>query len=77
MEAYLQTLPITLAQFLKWCGVAENGAQAKEMVRRGMAKLNGQLCTIPGKQLVASDIVEVSGQVWQILNQSSVSTYES
>ena len=67
MEAVLQRLPITLAQFLKWCGAAANGAQAKEMARQGLVKINGQCCTIPGKQLIASDEVEVLGQVWQIV----------
>ena len=62
MEAVLQRLPITLAQFLKWCGAA-----AKEMARQGLVKINGQCCTIPGKQLIASDEVEVLGQVWQIV----------
>ncbi len=68
MEAVLQRLPITLARFLKWCGAAANGAQAKEMARQGLVKINGQCCTIPGKPAdTSSTEVEVLGQVWQIV----------
>lgn len=66
MKAQLQKLPITLSQFLKWCGAAENGAMAKEMARQGVAKVNGTPCQMPGKQLFSGDKIEIMGEVWII-----------
>lgn len=56
-EVFLKKWPITLAQFLKWQGWAENGAQAKEMVKEGCAEINGEICLIPGKQLFPGDSI--------------------
>lgn len=56
-KVFLQKWPITLAQFLKWQGCAENGAQAKEMVKEGCAAVNGKICLIPGKQLFPEDCI--------------------
>ena len=66
MLAELAKLPITLSQFLKWCGAAENGAQAKELVRQGLAKVNGQVCPIPGKQLAIGDVVAIFDETYTI-----------
>ncbi len=56
-EVFLKKWPITLAQFFKWQGWAENGAQAKEMVKEGCAAINGEICLIPGKQLFPGDSI--------------------
>ncbi len=46
---------ITLAQFLKYAGLCENGGQAKLFCRENLVLLNGQICNIPGKQLQEGD----------------------
>ncbi|MEG1998244.1 MAG: RNA-binding S4 domain-containing protein, partial [Clostridiales bacterium] len=59
-----------LAQFLKWCGVAEHGGMAKGLVRQGTIQVNGIICLIPGKQLQEGDQVTAQGETW-ILQQEN------
>lgn len=55
----VKKFPITLAQFLKWCGVAMTGGEAKEIIKSGMIALNGEMCTMAGKQLNPGDKIAV------------------
>ncbi len=61
-KIYVQSFPITLAQFLKWCGAVLSGSEAKELIRGGDVLLNGTECLMPGKQLAAGDIVTLLGE---------------
>lgn len=65
-EVLIHTEYIQLQQFLKWCGVAENGSMAKEICREGLVTVNGKLETAPGKKLYRGDIVVMEGQEYQI-----------
>ena len=56
-EVEIQTAFIKLDSFLKFCGAAETGGQAKELVQDGKITVNGQVCTMRGKKLVPGDIV--------------------
>lgn len=56
----VERFPITLAQFMKWCGLAITGGEAKEIIKEGMVKINGERCQIPGKKLEDGDEIIVS-----------------
>ena len=50
---------IKLDQLLKFCGVAENGAMAKDMILSEIVFVNGELCTMRGKKLRPGDNVKI------------------
>ncbi|MHA7273894.1 RNA-binding S4 domain-containing protein [Arthrobacter sp. TMT4-20] len=60
------TIPITddmirLGQLLKLSNLAEDGAQAKELVDNGLVKVNGAIEERRGAQLHPGDVVTVNG----------------
>ena len=59
---------IKLDAFLKFCGAAETGGQAKEMVQGGEVLVNGETCTIRGKKLRAGDTVTLDGQDYEVVS---------
>lgn len=58
-EVKISTEFIKLDQFLKFCGLAETGGHAKEIVLEGAVAVNGQVCMQRGKKLVPGDVVTV------------------
>ncbi len=58
-EVKISTEFIKLDQFLKFCGLAETGGHAKEIILEGAVSVNGQLCVQRGKKLVPGDVVTV------------------
>ena len=50
---------IRMDQFLKFCGVAETGGHAKQLVKEGLVLLNGEVCTQRGTKLYPGDEVQV------------------
>ena len=62
IEAVVITTPfIKLDSFLKFCGAAETGGQAKELVQGGKVLVNGEVCTKKRKKLRRGDVVAVDG----------------
>ncbi len=62
MEIHKEEIEITtefikLDQLLKFSGIAENGAIAKEMILDGVASVNGEVCTMRGKKIRSGDVV--------------------
>ena len=53
---------IKLDSFLKYAGLTDTGGQAKEMVLEGMVKVNGEVCTMRGKEIRPGDVVEAAGR---------------
>lgn len=53
----INTEYIKLDQLLKFSGIAENGAQAKEMILDEIVSVNGEICTMRGKKIHPNDIV--------------------
>jgi len=51
---------IRLGQFLKLAGLAEDGAQARDLVADGEVRVNGEPETRRGRQLVRGDVVTVA-----------------
>ena len=58
---------IRLGQFLKLAGVVETGGEAKLRIQEGEAKVNGEVETRRGRQLVAGDLVEFGGEVLEVV----------
>ena len=50
---------IKLDQFLKFSGIAENGADAKDMILCEIVEVNGEICTMRGKKLRTGDRVVI------------------
>lgn len=48
---------IKLDQLLKFSGMAESGAEAKEMILDEIVFVNGEVCTMRGKKIRPGDIV--------------------
>lgn len=55
----IRTEWIRLDQFLKFCGLAETGGHAKEIVAEGAVSVNGEVCTARGKKLYPGDRIQV------------------
>lgn len=57
---------IKLDAFIKFCGEAVTGAEAKEIVLNGEVKVNDEVCTKRGKKLFDGDTVEVSNKIYKV-----------
>lgn len=67
MEKVTITTPfIKLDSFLKFCGAAETGGQAKELVLAGRVLVNGEVCAMRGKKLRSGDTVTVEGRDFSV-----------
>lgn len=64
----INTEYITLSAFLKWCGVAETGGEAKNRIIDGEIKVNGEVCTMRGKKLRVGDQVDIDGETYKVAN---------
>ena len=51
---------IRLGQFLKLADLAEDGAQARDLIADGEVRVNGDVETRRGRQLVRGDVVSVA-----------------
>ncbi len=72
-DIIIEKWPITLTQFLKWQGLAENGSFAKRMVKEGDVVVNGKICTVAGLKLSENDLVQMKGmqECFRILKAES------
>lgn len=61
-EVQITTDYIRLDQFLKLCGIAQTGGQAKEMIAEGIVKVNGSVAFERGKKLRKDDRIEIDGE---------------
>ena len=57
---------IKLDAFLKFCGAAGTGGEAKLRVANGDVLVNGEACTIRGKKLRAGDTVAIDGEEYVV-----------
>ena len=58
-EIKISTAFIKLDQFLKFCGLAETGGHAKEIILEGAVSVNGEICMQRGKKLDPGEVVTV------------------
>ena len=59
-EIKITTEYIKLDQLLKFSGIAENGADAKDMILDEIVDVNGEVCTMRGKKIRPGDEVLVN-----------------
>lgn len=57
---------IKLDSALKYCGVAENGAHAKEMILSGDVEVNGEIELRRGKKLYKGDKFKIFDEEYEI-----------
>jgi len=57
---------IELNSFVKVMGWAPTGGQAKQLIRSGVIKVNGEVELRNGKKLAAADIVEFQGKKYVV-----------
>lgn len=67
MQIELRGEYIKLGQAIKAAGFVENGGEAKDVVLEGLAKVNGEICTMRGKKLYKGDIVSFDGEEIEIV----------
>ena len=68
MEVAITTEFIKLDQLLKYAGVAESGADAKELILAGCVRVDGSLCTMRGKKLRPGNRVLITdGETTEIM----------
>ena len=63
----METIPIEtefirLDAFLKFCGAAGTGGEAKMRVANGDVSVNGEVCIMRGKKLRPGDVVTIDGE---------------
>ena len=59
-EIKISTEYIKLDQLLKFSGIAENGADAKDMILAEIVTVNGEICTMRGKKIRPNDEVVIN-----------------
>ncbi len=57
---------IKLDSALKYCGIAENGAHAKEMILEGLVAVNGEKESRRGRKLYKGDIFKIDDEEFKI-----------
>lgn len=65
----IHTTYIQLQQLLKWCGAAENGSMAKEIIRDGLVTVNGEVETAPGKKIYSGDKVTIEDEQYEVVTE--------
>ena len=64
----IHTPHIKLGEFLKLCGAAQTGGEAKALITAGKAEVNGEVCLIRGKKLPPGTQVTVNNSKFIIHN---------
>ena len=67
VEVKISTEFIKLDSFLKFCGAASLGSEAKMDVLEEMVSVNGEVCTQRGKKLYVGDVVEFNGEAYKVV----------
>ena len=57
---------IKLDALLKFCGAAETGGMAKEMVAAEEVKVDGETCQMRGKKIYPGMCVEAEGVLYEV-----------
>lgn len=65
-SVFIRDEMIRLGQFLKLANLVENGVHAREVIRDGLVKVNGDICEQRGRQLHAGDRVTLNGVTVQV-----------
>lgn len=60
-EISITTEFIKLDSLLKFTGMTETGGLAKEAIKDGKVRVNGDICTMRGKKIRSGDTVSFNG----------------
>ena len=60
LDIKITTEYIKLDQLLKFSGLADTGADAKDMILDEIVSVNGEICTMRGKKIREGDVVNVA-----------------
>lgn len=66
-EIKIETEFIKLDGFLKWCGLASSGAEAKMFIQDELVLVNAEICSQRGKKLRINDIITFDGEKYIIV----------
>jgi len=66
-EVVITTEYIRLDAFLKFCGAAETGGRAKEMILAGTVSADGEICFARGKKLRQGACVRVEEAEYKVV----------
>lgn len=69
-EVSIKTEFIKLDAFLKFCGEAGTGGEAKVLVAEGRIRVNGEICTMRGKKLYDGDRVSAPGGEYTVRRET-------
>lgn len=67
VEVKISTEFIKLDSFLKFCGAASLGSEAKMYVLDELVSVNGEVCTQRGKKLYVGDVVTFNGEAYKVV----------
>jgi len=73
-EAYdvpIRDESIRLGQFLKLANLVESGAEAKPLIQDGRVRVNGEVETRRGRQLVPGDVVSLGTQSARVADEAT------
>lgn len=68
-EINISTDFIKLDAFLKFCGEAGTGGEAKLLIVGGEIKVNGEVCVMRGKKLYPGDRVYAPGGEYRVCGE--------
>lgn len=60
---------IRLDSLIKLANLVGSGGQAKLIIRDGLVKINGEVCTMRGKKLYGGEVVDVDGEVLRVIKE--------
>lgn len=66
-EVKINTDFIKLDSFLKWCGAATLGSEAKFYIQEGEVLVNGEICTQRGKKIRIGDTVQFQEEIYKVI----------
>lgn len=70
-EIEIKTEYIKLDAFLKFAGAVMSGGEAKELVKQGEVRVNGEVCPQRGKKLFGGETVEVHNKEFKVVKSCS------
>jgi ribosome-associated protein len=65
-QVFINKEPVELHKILKFEGLRASGAEAKAAIADGLVKLNGEFETQKRKKIVAGDVIEFEGEIYQV-----------
>ncbi len=63
---FITTEFIKLENLLKLSGSMSTGGQAKIVIKEGLVKHNGEICTERGRKVREGDTVEFDGKIFEV-----------